>query len=857
MNVEGNLPLTTRTWRDPARIASLLAGLLLVMPAAALGATGAMLKPARSHEPTLVSVRLLPSEVRLWGSEASQQLVMLGKFSDGLERDITSKSRFKVLPPAVARIDEAAKVHSLKDGRTFLMAEVEGKTIFTTLTVQTSQKKRPFSFHRDIGSIFTRRGCNRSECHGGIKGKGGFKLSLHALHPREDYQWTVEGGVYEVLTLESEHPKIPRINLEEPGKSLLLLKPTMQVNHGGELRFDTDSDDYTTILKWIRSGAPYGQEGEKEDVTVERVEALPREVVLDLEGMQQLLVMAYLSDGRYEDVSREVEYISKDPDVVMVTEDGEVAAVGKGETTVMIRAAGHAVNVGIGVVDEFIKDYPDTARRNFIDDYVFRKLRKLSIMPSPLSDDAEFLRRVCLDIIGTLPPAHRAREFLADEDPHKRDKLIEILLNSPEYVDYWTYRFSDLFRVVQEPFYSQLYWEWIRESIAENKPYDQMARERLAAQGRDRPSRHYYENNSQAERVLAEELRVFTGRRFDCAECHNHPFEKWSQDQFWGLAAFYGNVDYIGYYDIMFDNPVGGYGDKGKVGPLMHPRRKEIVYPTFLDGEQLPVEKRLDPRTEFAQWLASHPYFAEAMANRMWGYFFNKGIVDPVDDFRAHNPATHPDLLDALARYFRDNGHDLKKLIRVIVQSRTYQLSSQSNQTNREDFINYSHVVPRSLDAEVLLDAISQVSGVPEVFYDNAETRGGQPPPGTRAINLKSPVRYKSSFLDMYGRPMRYAVPERDSSPSLEQALHLYAGTTYTTKLMREEGWLDRVLADGASDEKIIEELYLMALSRFPSAEEQAALQSELTTMKASSRKQALADLLWAVVTSREFTHNH
>ena len=326
-----------------------------------------------------------------------------------------------------------------------------------------------------------------------------------------------------------------------------------------------------------------------------RVEALPREVVLDLEGVQQLLVMAYLSDGRYEDVSREVEYISKDPDVVMVTEEGEATAVGKGETTVMIRAAGHAVNVGIGVVDEIIKDYPEVARRNFIDDYVFRKLRKLSIMPSPLSDDAQFLRRVCLDIIGTLPPAHRAREFLADEDPHKRDKLIEILLESPEYVDFWTYRFSDLFRVVQEPFYSQLYWEWIRESIAENKPYDQMARERLAAQGRDRPSRHYYEDNSQAERVLAEELRVFTGRRFDCAECHNHPFEKWSQDQFWGLAAFYGNVDYIGYYDIMFDNPVGGYGDKGKVGPLMHPRRKEIVYPTFLDGEQLPVEKKVGP----------------------------------------------------------------------------------------------------------------------------------------------------------------------------------------------------------------------------------------------------------------------
>ena len=310
---------------------------------------------------------------------------------------------------------------------------------------------------------------------------------------------------------------------------------------------------------------------------------------------------------------------------------------------------------------------------------------------------------------GTLPPAHRAREFLADEDPHKRDKLIEILLESPEYVDFWTYRFSDLFRVVQEPFYSQLYWEWIRESIAENKPYDQMARERLAAQGRDRPSRHYYEDNSQAERVLAEELRVFTGRRFDCAECPQSSLREMEPGPVLGFGRL---LRQCGLHRLFTTSCSTirwvATATRARWGPLMHPRRKEIVYPTFLDGEQLPVEKRLDPRTEFAQWLASHPYFAEAMANRMWGYFFNKGIVDPVDDFRAHNPATHPDLLDALARYFRDNGHDLKKLIRVIVQSRTYQLSSQTNQTNREDFINYSHAVPRPLDAEVLLDAISQ-----------------------------------------------------------------------------------------------------------------------------------------------------
>ena len=241
----------------------------------------------------------------------------------------------------------------------------------------------------------------------------------------------------------------------------------------------------------------------------------------------------------------------------------------------------------------------------------------------------------------------------------------------------------------------------------------------------------------------------------------------------------------------------------------------------------------------------------------MWGYFFNKGIVEPVDDFRAHNPSTHPNLLDTLARYFRDNGHDLKKLIRIIVQSKTYQLSSHPNHSNEADFINYSHALPRPLDAEVLLDAISQVSGVPEVFYDNFETQGGQPPIGTRSINLKTPVRYRSPFLDMYGRPMRYAVPERDSDASLEQALHLYAGRVYTTKLVQGKGWIDQVLENGESDEAIIEELYLSALSRFPNREEQLALQSQLEVMQTSPRKQALADLLWAVITSREFTHNH
>ena len=812
---------------------------------------------ARSHDPTLLSVRIVPDSTTLQGREASQRFVVMGEYSDGLERDVTLESRFSMGDSSLAAVDEMGKVTGLADGETELEAEIEGLEVTAAIRVEESSLETPPSFAGSISPILTKKGCNGSSCHGGVKGRGGFKLSLNSLNPPQDYKWIVKGGVYHVLTAESDDPEIPRVNLAEPEQSLLLKKPTMQVPHGGGRRIGRNSEEHTTILEWIQKGAPFEPEDGSPSDPIERVEVYPGEVVLDEEGIQQLVVSARLSSGRVRDITDEVRYESQNEDVVTVDEEGLVMPVGPGETNVLVRAAGHMLHARIGVISEPIPNYPDIPARNFIDKHVFAKLKRFHLIPSELSDDAEFLRRVCLDIIGTLPPSHRVQEFLSDPDPNKRDKLIGILLDSPEYVDFWTFRFSNLFRVVMEPYYSQLYWEWIRSSVAANKPYDQMARERLAAQGRDRPSRHYYENNSQPGRILSEEMRLFAGRRFDCAECHDHPFEPWSQDQFWGLAAFFGNIDFIGYYDIIFDNPAGGYGDKGQPGLLKHPRKKTVVEPAFLDGSLLPEERRLDPRQALASYLTSHPYFAEAMVNRMWGYFLGRGIVDPVDDFKASNPPTHPELLKALAADFRENGHDLKHLIRLIVQSRTYQLSSRPNATSRDDRINYSHFIPKPLDAEVLLDAVSQVAGVPEVFHAKPESPEGQPPPGTRAIELKSPVRYFSQFLDLYGRTMRYALPERGAGPSISQALHVYAGDTYTSKLTQEGGRLDQLLESEESDGPIIEQLYLAALSRLPTRKEQTELEGALEQIEAPLRSQAFADLTWALLTSREFAYNH
>jgi hypothetical protein len=867
-------PVTNvRVGRSPSgRVAAVLLGLLLgqlVCLQPSFSKSGVSSSPGSStvagaKKGLVLSLRLFPENVTIWGARNAQRFLVLGKYTDGLERDVTGACRFSVAAPGVAQVEAAGQIRALAPGTTVLRTEFEGRRVETAVRVEDSKQPALPSFSRDVETILTRRGCNGSNCHGGVKGRGGFKLSLNAMHPREDYRWILEGGTYQVLTDDASGSKTPRLDLKDPEKSLLLLKPTFSVPHGGGKRFEVGSADYEALLKWIGAGAPYGKEDEGV-AGIRSADVFPQEIILEPDGRHQLIVTVQLADGRQKDVTDKVLYTSNNPEVVKVSDEGLLEAVKPGETAVLIRAPGYGLSARVGVISQPRSRYPTVEPRNFIDQSVFAKLRRFHIIPSELSSDGEFLRRVCLDVTGTLPPAHRVRDFLADKDPQKRQKLLETLLQSPEYVDYWTFRFADVFRVALYPSggnakFSQFYWEWLREKIAANRPYDEIARERIAAQGYDGASRHYLPilQPPLPQDAVAEEVRIFLGRRLDCAQCHDHPFENWTQNQFWGMAAFFRQLTFYWFLEVGTEAVVlddtGGYSRRGNLGKVIHPRTKKEAAPTFTDGTVLPMSERKDLRMALASWMTSQPEFAETAVNRMWSYFFGRGIVDPVDDFRSTNPPTHPDLLKALAEDFKRHGYDLKHLIREIVQSRTYQLSTTPNETNRDDHTNFSRMLPRPLDAEILLDAISQVTEIPEVF---STPSGGQAPRGTRAIHLKEPDLYPSEFLEVHGRPTRQMVPERSSKPSLRQALHRLAGSTYTEKLSGKGGRIDRLLESNASDRMIIEEFYLAALSRFPSGEEFTTLEEALRAAahKKGSRRQAVEDFLWGLLNSQEFTN--
>ena len=551
----------------------------------------------------LVSLRTVPEQASLKGASASQQFLAIARYADGSERDVTADVEWIASNPALVTFLSQGRVAPSLDGTLTLVANLSGKQAKSNVTIREASVVQPITFRRQISGILTKRGCNSAQCHGSVKGQGGLKLSGNALYPKDDYEWITKGGAYQVLTAEVKGQRIPRIDLNTPENSLLLRKPTGAMPHGGGKRFESSSEDYKTMLTWIRNGAPYQSGDAAEEARVSKLQVFPSMAIMPAKGEHRLLVTAIFDDGHREDYTHQALYSSSNGDVVSVSGNGLVTARKLGETSILVRAAGQVASVGVGVIGPVLASYPKIESRNFIDDYILGKLHRFQIVPSNLSEDSEFLRRVCLDLTGTLPPPDRVRDFLASKDEHKREKVIDALIGSPEFVDYWTFRFADLFRVSifangLSPKWMAEYWEWIRNNIQTNRRYDEVARERIAIEGYKPPSRHFlpYNQIGTPADAMAEEVRVFMGRRLDCAQCHNHPYENWSQDQFWGMAAFFSRMFRMG--PVVVDQPANmdlGTTDVGGSMDLLHPRTKAVVKPALLDNSPLRSSPESNP----------------------------------------------------------------------------------------------------------------------------------------------------------------------------------------------------------------------------------------------------------------------
>ena len=784
---------------------------------------------------TPVKLSLEPVNPLLFGKGSKQTLVAVARYSDGSEEDVTSRARFRSEKPAVATVDESGVIIAESNGGAVLRAAYRGLTASTTALVERAEAPPAPSFNADVMPVLTKIGCNGGSCHGALNGQSGFKLSLFGYEPDEDYEMIVH-----------KHDG-RRVSLTDPEKSLILLKPTFQVPHGGGQVLKKDSPEYNALLGWLRAGAKRIPENEKRVVAL-RITP-PQSVLFGKDAKRQLLVTAQYSDGTERDITRTAKFQSNDDSIAKVTPEGVLTAERGGETAIVVRAPGIAAGAKVDVVLE-AREVPTVASNNFIDDYVFAKLKTLEIPPSDLADDATFIRRAYLDIIGLIPTADEARAFLTSKDPGKRAKLVDQLLERPEYADFWALYWGDHLNNTKQLLYNKgpyIFTRWLYRAFRSNMPYNQFVRELLTSSGNmfDAAATSYYPLMKKEQDLAAITSQVFLGVSIECARCHNHPLEKWTRDDFNGMAAFFSQVRYK-----------NGAGPRNNERILyvdfkrqfQNPDTKKVYWPKALDGPVLASYEEVDRRELLADWITAptNPFFGKALVNRMWRNFMGRGLVEPVDDFRVTNPATNAPLLDALAKDFVEHGYDLHQLIRRITASRAYQLSAKPNDANRDDKMAYSRHYSRRLTAEQLLDSVSQATGVPEPYTSLY--------PGTRAAQLPEP-EIESYFLEVFDRPSRQLICERKQPPTLNQALHLISGDTIQKKVSDPRGVLDKMLAGKRPPREIIEELYLRTLSRYPDAEESATAGAALA--KAREARQGLEDIFWALLNSKEFLYNH
>lgn len=820
--------------------------------------------PARRQP---VRLEIAPAAITLDGADSSQRLLVTGVYADSSTEDLTERCSAVSLTPAIARVS-GGTIEPVGDGAGRIKIGLPGAKITAQVSVQVRHAlaPNPVSFTNDVIPILTKNGCNGGGCHGKSGGQNGFALSLLGFDVAADFEALVRS--------------MPgrRVTPGDPAKSLLLQKAANTVPHGGGRRIETGSIGYRLLARWIQAGAALDS---TPPPAVQRIEVTPAERTLTRKAAQRMLVTALYADGSRRDVTPQTDFKSNEDTIASVDSEGRVRTTGApGETAVMARYQGQVAVMRVTVPMEparptgssgkgaSVAALPAPAPRCFVDEHAARKLRKLNVPASPLSSDSEFLRRVSLDVIGTLPTPEEARAFLADKSPNKRAAVIDRLLERPEYADFWSVKWADILRVNRSLLgndeNAQKYHEWIRESLISNKPYDRFVREIVTATGAGQinGASNFYrvtfgsKNGAQAE-VTNAVSQTFLGTRIECAQCHHHPYERWSQDDFYGMAAYFTRLKSRQLAQKGDKTPknkraadIEYFVDDSGPASIKHPRTRQIVAPKPLDAPPSPVVGGEDPRVRLADWMTArdNPYLARAIVNRLWAHYMGRGIVEPIDDMRVTNPPSNPELLDALAADFTGHRFDIKHITRVILNSDTYQRTGAAVGDNRLDRQNFSHAYPKRLSAEVLLDAVCAVTGVPEKYAGLPE--------GTRAIQLWN-NRTPSYFLDTFGRPLRVSSCEceRSSEPNVAQALHLMNAPQLQARLASESGRAARLAAGEKPENEILDELFLAALSRFPTEDERREAGRFLKS--ATNRRQAIEDILWAILNGREFQFNH
>ncbi len=811
--------------------------------------TTGLFTSALATEPA-TKLAVVPEKISLQGNFDMVQLVVrrqTGAEASERHEDHTRRATYASSNPQVLSVDSAGRCRAVGNGEASVKVTVDDQALEIPASVTGVRPSPQVSFDGQVRPVLNKAGCAAAECHASQHGKGGLKLSVFAFDPNKDYQAIVRDRQQR------------RVNFLQPNKSLILLKPTMQVGHGGGRRFAADSLEHEVLAAWIQSGAG----GPKNDAAeVKKITITPPRRVGQVGLQQQLRVEAEYGDGTKRDVTRWSKFDSMDEGVVSVTGDGLTQTVGKGQAPVMVRFEGQAE------IAMFVVPYSDHAKlagwrnHNFVDELAAAKFRELGLEPSTICDDATFVRRAFLDAIGTLPSPEETIGFIESTDPKKREQLVDRLLGltgdpqrdiyNDQYAAFWTLKWSDLIRNSTNKLGEQGMWSlhnWIRESFRTNKRFDQFVTELVTAKGSiySNGPANYFRINANSSTLTESTAQLFMGIRLECAKCHHHPFEKYSQADYYGLAAFFARVG------SKNSEEFGLFGRETVVvvrngGEVSHPRTGKRLPPTPLDAE--PIDDPLDRRLPLAKWLTSaqNELFARSVVNRYVGYLLGRGLVEPVDDMRSTNPPSNVALMEALSKQFADGGFNIKQMMRTIMISRLYQLSSQPTLSNVADERFYSHYKVKRLAAEPLLDAVDNATG--------AQTKFKNLPLGTRAIELPD-AEYPNYFLNTFAKPRRVSVCECERAPdeNLAQALHTLNGDILAKKIADAKGRVAGLMATAESHEEIVRQLYVVTLSRQPT---EAELQASVELLDESMEpKEYYEDLLWALLNSKHFLYVH